>query len=217
MHIWSCQFILYSSHINGFLLLLDKNKKFYKGLIIWPWLTCLNTFLTLNISAPATLMLFSPSAWEHLLSLKPQRLYTCHHLSPSCSYLFSPPTPFICLTSSFRPQFRLHSIGDSSISLNLCVLSSPHQVQFLLHKLSSDLSRSVRACISHLLPLCDILPSPPPTNFMKAGATSLFVHHITHNTRVPGMKGAQQIKNMKADNYFFLNICSLILVNKLFR
>ena len=123
MHIWSCQFILFSSHINGFLLLLDKNKKFYKGLIIWPWLTCLNTFLALNISAPATLMLFSPSAWEHLLSLKPQRLYTCHHLSPSCSYLFSPPTPFICLTSSFRRQFCLHSIGDSSISLNLCAFS----------------------------------------------------------------------------------------------
>ena len=123
MHSWSCQFILYSSHINGFLLLLDKNKKFYKGLIIWPWLTCLNTFLALNISAPATLMLFSPSAWEHLLSLKPQRLYTCHHLSPSCSYLFSPPTPFICLTSSFRRQFCLHSIGDSSISLNLCAFS----------------------------------------------------------------------------------------------
>ena len=149
-----------------------------------------------------------PKATEALDMPSPQPVLQLLIFPTHSFYLFNIFLQTAILSSQHWRQFHFTE--------SLCILSSPHQVQFLLHKLSSDLSRSVRACISHLLPLCEILSSSPPTNFMKAGATSLFVHHITHNTRVPGMKGAQRIKNIKADHYYFLNICSLTLVNKLF-
>lgn len=117
------------------LLLLDKNKKFYKDLITWPWLTCLNTFLTLNSSAPATLMPFSLSAWEYLLSLQPQRLYTCHHLSPSCTLL----------------NFPTHSYLFN-IFLQTAIPSSQHWRQ-------SHFTESLRSLIS------PPSPSPPTQTF----------------------------------------------------
>lgn len=59
---------------------------------------------------------------------------------------------------------------------------TPHQVHFLLLQTFKGpvlLCRSIYH--SYLLSICVIPSSPPPVNSMKAGTTSLFVHHITHS------------------------------------